>query len=100
MTDEPENPVKETEDPVEEPPRAVLDLVSGGQFLFWNFGYTNAANVFETVKIAWLFNTTSISWTSFIPSLGVTNFPLTAGAVLWIVVDFATSIPLNNGPPS
>ncbi len=63
----------------------VLALVTGGQFLFWQFGPANAADVFGTVKIAWLFDPVAISWISFIPALGITDFALDAGAVLWIV---------------
>ena len=97
---EPQPPVEEPQPPVGEPSGDVLNLVSGGQFLFWSLGDNSAANVFQTVRIAWLFNTATTSWISFIPALGVTNFALVGGAVLWVVVDFATSIPLSNGPPS
>ncbi len=44
------------------------------------------------MKIAWLFNTTAVSWTSFIPLLGVTNFALVNGAVLWVVSNTAQEI--------
>ena len=74
-----------------EPP--TLDLNDGGQFLFWNIGGDLvAADVFATVKIAWLFDNALVSWTSFVPALGVVNFPLVDGAVLWIVSEGPQSI--------
>ena len=72
--------------PEEDAPRGeVLSLVAGGQFIQWSLGGTTAAAVFATLKIAWLFNATAVSWTSFVPQLGVTDFPLADGAVLWLV---------------
>ena len=75
----------------------VLVLNDGGQFLFWSFGPAQAAEVFGTVKIAWLFDGVSVSWTSFVPALGVVNFALVAGAVLWVVSDGSQTI--NVGAP-
>ena len=43
------------------------------------------AEVFGTVRIAWLFNTTAVDWTSFVPALGVVNYAVVPGAVLWVV---------------
>ena len=45
-------------------------------------------------KIAWLFDPAAVSWTSFIPVLGITNFALSQGAVLWIVSEAAQEIVL------
>ena len=73
----------------------VLSLQDGGQFVFWTFGPAGAADVFATVKIAWLFETVSVSWTSFIPALGQTNFALVDGAVLWIVSQGAQEITIG-----
>ena len=99
-----EEPVDEVEEVVEEEPPApapeVLSLNAGGQFLFWAFGAAQAADVFGTVKIAWLFDATAVSWTSFIPVLGITNFALSEGAVLWIVSEAAQDIVLTSGPVS
>ncbi len=93
-----EEPMDEVDEVVEEEPPApapeVLSLNAGGQFLFWAFGAAQAADVFGTVKIAWLFDSTTINWTSFIPVLGITNFALSEGAVLWIVTDAALEIVL------
>ncbi len=91
-----EEPVDEVEEVVEEEPPApdVLTLNAGGQFLFWAFGAAQAADVFGTVKIAWLFDPAAVSWTSFIPVLGITNFALSQGAVLWIVSEAAQEIVL------
>ncbi len=69
-----------------------LTLNAGGQFVFWQFGPANAADVFTGVKIAWLFNATAVSWLSFIPALGITNFALADGDVLWVVSDTAQEI--------
>lgn len=66
-----------------------LTLSDGGQFLFWNLAPASASDVFTTVTIAWLFNAIAVNWTSFIPALGVTNFPLSNGAVRWVVSDGA-----------
>ena len=71
---------------------AVLSLVSGGQFVFWTFGPNIAADVFASVKIAWLFDPTTVAWISFIPLLGTVNFTLVDGAVLWIVSNTAQDI--------
>ncbi len=62
-----------------------LTLNDGGQFVFWSFGPFDAANIFGTVKIAWLFDPGAVTWTAFIPALGTVNFPLADGDVLWIV---------------
>ena len=75
-----------------------LPLTPGGQFIFWSLPDTTAAQVFSTVKIAWLFDNNSVTWTSFVPALGLVDFPLTPGAVLWIVSDSAQTISL--GPSS
>ncbi len=87
-----EEPVDEV---VEEPPAAeVLTLRAGGQFVLWTFGPALAADLFGVVKIAWLFDSTTVSWTSFIPPLGIINFALNDGAVLWIVSETAQAIPI------
>ena len=77
----------------------ILTLNAGGQFLFWQFGPANAADVFGTVKIAWLFNVTAVNWTSFIPALGTVNFPLADGAVLWVVSETTQEIEIPCGDP-
>ncbi len=51
----------------EEPPVGELMLRDGGQFVFWQFGTALAADVFATVKIAWLWDPFGLSWTAFIP---------------------------------
>ena len=71
---------------------ATLSLNAGGQFVFWSFGPAMAADVFGSVKIAWLFNETTVTWTSFIPPLGQTNFSMVDGSVLWVVSDTAQNI--------
>ena len=76
-----------------------LSLNAGGQF-----GPHTADHIFADVKIAWLFNATAVSWTSFIPLLGVTNFALFNGAVLWVVSNTAQEIQVfgateENGVP-
>ena len=78
--------------PVESESGEVLALRAGGQFVFWQFGPANAADVFGQVKIAWLFDPVAVSWISFIPALGQTNFPLITGAVLWLVANSAIEI--------
>ncbi len=74
-----------------------LSLDAGGQFVFWTFAPANAADVFASVKIAWLFDPTAIAWISFVPLLGVTNFSIAEGAVLWVVSEEAQEIPIG-GP--
>ena len=87
-----EEPVKE--EPVEEEPDGgeILSLNAGGQFLFWQFGPANAADVFGGLKIAWLFNPATSSWIAFNPILGSVNFALVNGAVLWLVANSAIDI--------
>ncbi len=46
----------------------------------------------EARLLAWLFDSTTISWTSFIPPLGIVNFALNDGAVLWIVSETVQEI--------
>ncbi len=74
-----------------------LSLNDGGQFVFWSFGPFNAADLFRTVKIAWLFDPDASSWIAFIPLLGTVNFTLVDGAVLWIVSNTAHDIRIGGG---
>ena len=62
-----------------------IELKAGGQFVFWQHGPVQAANVFGVVKIAWLWNAVAFSWTSFVPALGVVNFSANEGDFLWVV---------------
>ncbi len=72
---------------------AVLSLNAGGQFVSWAFGPASAANVFATVKIAWLFNPSINEWdTNFFPALGVVDFAIDDGAILWVVSEMAQDI--------
>ena len=85
----------------DEPPDTI-ELQSGGQFLFWSAGDGfAAAELFATVTIVWLFNVAAISWTSFIPDLGLTNFTIEDGDILWVVSDGPQTIAFGeagNGP--
>ena len=72
-----------------------LSLNPGGQFIFWNLGPTEAANVFGTVKIAWRFDPAVVVWTSYVPALETVNFALVDGAVLWIVSEGAQTIAIG-----
>ena len=69
-----------------------LALRAGGQFLFWSSGDATASAVFGDVKIAWQFDENAIVWTSFIPALGMVDFALVDGSVLWVVSDTAQTI--------
>ena len=69
-----------------------LSLNAGGQFVFWQFGPHTADHIFAGVKIAWLFDATTVSWTSFVPALGIVNFALFDGTVLWVVSDTAQEV--------
>lgn len=80
--------------PIPGPTGEVVVLVPGGQFVFWSYADATAASVFGALKIAWLFNADAVNWTSFIPELGVTDFPLTEGDVLWLVAFQAMMIEL------
>ena len=74
-------------------PHDAIELQPGGQFVFWSAGDgIAAAAVFGTVEIAWLFDREAVHWTSFIPALGVTNFSIDDGDVLWVVSDVAQTI--------
>ena len=81
--------------PADDAPGGVLSLVAGGQFIQWSLGDATAAAIFAALKIAWLFNSTSESWTSFIPQLGIADFPLADGDVLWLVAFDATELPIG-----
>ena len=85
--------------PDDEEPARVLSLSAGGQFVFWDLGPAQAADLFGPVKIAWLFDPDTSTWTSFIPALGVVNFPLRDGDVLWIVSEAAQEIVIGPGFP-
>ncbi len=74
------------------PEGAVLSLRAGGQFVFWDLGPATAAEVFGSVKIAWLFDQDSATWTAFVPALGSANFPLGNGVVLWVVSETVQEI--------
>jgi hypothetical protein len=75
-----------------------LPLTNGGQFVFWSHGPAQADEVFDSVMIAWLFNPTAVDWTSYIPQLGVTDFPLADGDVLWVVSEGPQTIAIDGGP--
>jgi len=66
---------------------AEVEVIDGGQFFFWpeDFGTVTANQVFTPLKIAWLFNAAAVDWTSFVPALGVVNYTVTPGSVLWLV---------------
>ena len=103
IEEEEEEPVVK-EEPEEPSPSATLALVAGGQFVQWTFGATSASVVFPDLKIAWLFNTdtgeagggaSTQAWTSFIPQLGITDFVLGGGAVLWLVAFADIELPIT-----
>ena len=75
----------------------VLDLVAGGQFVFATFS-GNAADVFGAqVTIAWKFLGVGGGWISFFPDLGVTDYAIAPGDVLWVVSPMDQSILVNSG---
>ena len=71
----------------------LLSLQDGGHFVFWSFAEAEAADVFageagggaSPIKIAWKFVPLTMQWNSYIPALGVINFALRQGDVLWVV---------------
>lgn len=67
-------------------------FVDGGQFVFWSYATVNAADVFNPLKIVWLFDAVAIAWISYVPALGVVNYVVIDGAVLWVVAIGATDI--------
>ena len=67
-------------------PAGTVAINAGGQFLFWSLGPgTTASDWFNPVTIAWLFSSDLVAWTSYVPALGVVDFALVDGAVLWVV---------------
>ena len=81
-------------------PGDTISLSDGGQFLFWTFGPGfSASDVFGTVKIAWLFDPLAVNWTSFVPLLGVVDFALSDGDVLWVVSEGSQEIALDGKAP-
>ena len=80
-------------------PKGLLELEPGGQFVQWAFPDKQAAELFAALTIAWLFDEGSVSWTSFIPQLGITDFLVTNGAVLWLVSPDGADIVVSFGPP-
>ena len=77
-------------------PAQILSVVAGGQFVQWSFADSTAQQAFgTTLKIAWLFNAASLSWTSYVPSLRITDFPLTAGDILWLVAFSDTDLAIT-----
>ena len=77
-------------------PAQFLSVIAGGQFAQWSFSDSTAQQAFgTTLKIAWLFNTASLSWTSYVPALGISDFPLTAGDVLWLVAFSDTALAIT-----
>ena len=80
-----------------------LEFMEGGQFYLWSHG-PHSASIFAGAKIVWCFcgppledsmgnvvldsmgNVASpITWISYVHALGVENFPLEDGLVLWVV---------------
>ena len=90
-----EPPVEEPGEPGDgqEPGAGVLSVVAGGQFVFWSLGGgTTASDWFNAVTIAWLFDMALVRWTSYVPALGVVDFALVDGAVLWVVSPLAQDL--------
>ena len=75
----------------------VLDLIAGGQFVDATFS-GNAADVFGAqVTIAWKFLGVDGGWISFFVDLGVTDYAIAPGDVLWVVSPIDQSILVNSG---
>ena len=69
----------------------------GGQFVFATFS-GNAADVFGAqVTIAWKFLGVGGGWISFFPDLGVTDYAIAPGDVLWVVSPMDQSILVKSG---
>ena len=84
--EEEQPPEEEKEKPTEETPTGGdLVLMGEGEFVFWELIPVLAADVFGTVKIAWLWNPLARDWTSFVPVLGVVNFAVAPRDLLWVV---------------
>ena len=76
-----------------------VTLEEGAQSITWSLGPAQAADVFGSVTIAWLFKETEQEWLSFIPQIGRTNFRIQTGDLLWVVSPFAQTIG-GGSPPS
>jgi hypothetical protein len=67
----------------------VLSVPAGGGFFAWTYPATTASAVFGDLDVAWLWDD---GWVSFAPILGVTDFDLEFGAVLWLGTSEAVEI--------
>lgn len=63
----------------------LLALGSEGEFVEWPFEATTAAAAFHSLKVAWRLGPASSQWTAFIPALGLSDFPVAPGDLLWLV---------------
>ena len=76
------------------PSGEVLALNTGGQFVFADFSGSVATIFGSNVRIVWRFNPDTVTWTSYVPQLGVENYMIAEGDVLWVVSDSGDDIPL------
>ena len=63
----------------------LLSLSDEGEFVEWPFEATTAAAAFHSLKVAWRLDPETRGWTAFIPDLGLSDFPVARGDVLWLV---------------
>ena len=80
-----EGEAEEAEAPPPASPDVRLALRAGGQFLQADFQTTAAALFGRDVTIAWKFLGVEAGWVAYNPVMGVANFAIVPGDVLWVV---------------
>ena len=59
-------------------------LLPGGQFVRYEGGEASASALFSDAKITWLWDEGNGGWLAYIPLLGIGDFALHSGSLLWV----------------
>jgi hypothetical protein len=73
----------------------VLSLVAGGQFVFASFSGTASEIFGANTTIVWKFLGVDAGWVSYFADVGVENFSVAPGDVLWVVSPIDQDLSVN-----
>lgn len=76
-------------------PTTTVTVAAGGDFLAWSYGTATASEVFGDVTVAWLWQ--DGAWVSYIPLLGITDYGLTSGAIVFVVAEEEATLTVPTG---
>jgi len=74
---------------------SVLSLVAGGQFVFASFSGTASEIFGANTTIVWKFLGVDAGWVSYFADVGVENFSVAPGDVLWVVSPIDQDLSVN-----